>query len=241
MHGCGVRLSKDASGGMKALEGKFFADEYVGPILPCSSQDCLDAAVEADVAAHQAQSYRMNATQQQQEVRCHRKQCLAMEQAHWHMHGEPAGCSGWTCCRGHSERTPKRCSMPATALLAGVVLSVLDVGARPLVVVVSRTTSGCTMSTHLHTATGSAGLCCRLAAAHSSGHSSSRRPTHRAHLEWVILKRSSACHHWSNSWHRTRHRCCSSSNGDNDGVPTTTLPFACRAPHHCRLALCGDC
>jgi hypothetical protein len=102
MHGCGVRLSKDASGDMKALEGKFFADEYVGPILPCSSQDCLDAAVEADVAAHQAQSYRGHAAQQQQQQAV---SCATGVQG-------MLACA-WTACRPNTARF-----MPLAAVIA---------------------------------------------------------------------------------------------------------------------------
>ena len=59
MHGCGVKIWKGESGNVQALEGKWFADEFVGPIMPCSAHDATDAAVEADVAAFHARSFKV--------------------------------------------------------------------------------------------------------------------------------------------------------------------------------------
>eukprot|EP00775_Hariotina_reticulata_P010304 gene10304-10463_t len=57
MHGCGTRIWKDPDGNMQAAEGKFFGDEFVGDIMPCSGEEGLDAAVDADMAAFQARSF----------------------------------------------------------------------------------------------------------------------------------------------------------------------------------------
>jgi hypothetical protein len=59
MHGCGSRIWKRPNGSMGASEGKFFADEYVGDIMPCAADDALDSAVEADMAAFQARSFQV--------------------------------------------------------------------------------------------------------------------------------------------------------------------------------------
>lgn len=42
---------------MAAAEGKFFSNEFVGDVMPCSKEDGYDSAVEADVAAFQARSF----------------------------------------------------------------------------------------------------------------------------------------------------------------------------------------
>ena len=57
MHGCGVKLWKEINGSVQALEGKWFGDQYVGPIMPCGPSDATEAAVEADVAAYHARSF----------------------------------------------------------------------------------------------------------------------------------------------------------------------------------------
>ena len=35
MHGCGVKIWRTPAGDYAAQEGKFFADDYVGPIMSC--------------------------------------------------------------------------------------------------------------------------------------------------------------------------------------------------------------
>lgn len=66
MHGCGTAIwkqpgdkaaSSDAQGEVTAAEGKFFGSEFVGDVMPCSREDGLDSAVEADMAAYQARSF----------------------------------------------------------------------------------------------------------------------------------------------------------------------------------------
>lgn len=58
MHGCGVKLWRQTyNDSIQALEGKFFADDYMGPVMPCNKDDCFDSAVEADVAASHARSF----------------------------------------------------------------------------------------------------------------------------------------------------------------------------------------
>eukprot|EP00879_Flechtneria_rotunda_P015040 GHRR01015715.1.p1 GENE.GHRR01015715.1~~GHRR01015715.1.p1 ORF type:complete len:154 (+),score=83.58 GHRR01015715.1:659-1120(+) len=64
MHGCGSRIWKQSDGQVAAAEGKFFADEYVGDIMPCSSGDAVESAVEADMAAFQARSFQWKSQQQ---------------------------------------------------------------------------------------------------------------------------------------------------------------------------------
>eukprot|EP00882_Tetradesmus_deserticola_P013360 GHRQ01014183.1.p1 GENE.GHRQ01014183.1~~GHRQ01014183.1.p1 ORF type:complete len:144 (+),score=36.24 GHRQ01014183.1:50-481(+) len=59
MHGCGTRIWKQPDGSMGASEGKFFADEFVGDVMPCASADGFDSAVEADMAAFQARSFQV--------------------------------------------------------------------------------------------------------------------------------------------------------------------------------------
>jgi len=59
MHGCGVKLWRRADGTMGSQEGKFFADDYVGPVMPCSKEGVFEAAVDADVAAYQARSFQV--------------------------------------------------------------------------------------------------------------------------------------------------------------------------------------
>ena len=63
MHGCGVKLWKEQDGQMQAVEGKWLGDEYVGTIMPCSTNDATEAAVEADVAAFHARSFRVRILQ----------------------------------------------------------------------------------------------------------------------------------------------------------------------------------
>jgi hypothetical protein len=60
MHGCGTRIWKQPDGSMGASEGKFFADDYVGDIMPCAADDAFDSAVEADMAAFQARSFQVS-------------------------------------------------------------------------------------------------------------------------------------------------------------------------------------
>jgi hypothetical protein len=58
MHGCGTLLRKQQPGGqIQAAEGKFCGSEFVGDVMPCSTSDGLEAAVEADIAAYQARSF----------------------------------------------------------------------------------------------------------------------------------------------------------------------------------------
>jgi len=58
MHGCGTAIWKQHPGGeMSAAEGKFFSNEFVGDVMPCSKEDGYDSAVEADMAAYQARSF----------------------------------------------------------------------------------------------------------------------------------------------------------------------------------------
>jgi hypothetical protein len=59
MHGCGVKLWKGQNGQVQAVEGKWFGDEYVGTIMPCSASDATETAVEADVAAFHARSFKV--------------------------------------------------------------------------------------------------------------------------------------------------------------------------------------
>lgn len=59
MHGCGTCIWKAPAAGVHAVEGKFFGDEYVGEIMPCSTDDATDSAVDADVAAYQARSFQV--------------------------------------------------------------------------------------------------------------------------------------------------------------------------------------
>lgn len=59
MHGCGTCIWKDTAAGLKAVEGKFFGDEYVGDVMPCSRDDATDSAVDADMAAYQARSFQV--------------------------------------------------------------------------------------------------------------------------------------------------------------------------------------
>lgn len=42
---------------MSAAEGKFFSNEFVGNVMPCSKQEGYESAVEADMAAYQARSF----------------------------------------------------------------------------------------------------------------------------------------------------------------------------------------
>eukprot|EP00877_Chromochloris_zofingiensis_P015083 jgi/Chrzof1/9829/Cz04g17190.t1 len=66
MHGCGVKLWRQTyNDSIQALEGKFFADDYMGPVMPCNKDDCFDSAVEADVAASHARSFLTGARQRQ--------------------------------------------------------------------------------------------------------------------------------------------------------------------------------
>lgn len=58
-HGCGACIWKNSSGVVQAIEGKFFADDYVGDVMPCSRDDATDSAVEADVAAYHARSFQV--------------------------------------------------------------------------------------------------------------------------------------------------------------------------------------
>lgn len=60
MHGCGTAIWKQPGAGegeVAAAEGKFFSNEFVGDVMPCSKEDGYDSAVEADVAAFQARSF----------------------------------------------------------------------------------------------------------------------------------------------------------------------------------------
>jgi hypothetical protein len=94
--------------------------------------------------------------------------------------------------------------------------------------------------THTHWFAGSV---CRVPTVPIGRHISNRRRTLRAHLQWVILQLSSASHHWSNSWHLRRHRCCSGSNvqaGGHDAVPTTTPPPRLHPSNTCTIT-CLDC
>lgn len=59
MHGCGSRIWRRPDGSMAAREGKFFGDDFVGDVMPCGSDDALDSAVEADMAAFQARSFQV--------------------------------------------------------------------------------------------------------------------------------------------------------------------------------------
>lgn len=59
MHGCGVKIWKRPDGSIGSQEGKFFADEFVGPIMPCGKDDAFEAAVEADMASYQARSFQV--------------------------------------------------------------------------------------------------------------------------------------------------------------------------------------
>ncbi|GAX75889.1 hypothetical protein CEUSTIGMA_g3332.t1 [Chlamydomonas eustigma] len=58
MHGCGVQLKRAEDGTFSQLHGKFFADDYVGPIMSCTAESASEAATEADVAAALARSLR---------------------------------------------------------------------------------------------------------------------------------------------------------------------------------------
>lgn len=57
MHGCGTCIWKQAAAGVQAVEGKFFDDKFVGDVMPCSTGDAVDSAVDADMAAFQARSF----------------------------------------------------------------------------------------------------------------------------------------------------------------------------------------
>jgi hypothetical protein len=58
MHGCGTAIRKQSGADeVSASEGKFFSNEFVGDVMPCSKEDGYDSAVEADMAAYQARSF----------------------------------------------------------------------------------------------------------------------------------------------------------------------------------------
>lgn len=59
MHGCGTCIWKEPPDGVRAVEGKFVGDDYVGDIMPCSADDATDSAVDADMAAFQARSFQV--------------------------------------------------------------------------------------------------------------------------------------------------------------------------------------
>lgn len=87
MHGCGTCIWRPQGGELDAVgdgggaradavavtaaEGKYFAGEFVGDVMPCGPSDARDAAVDADVAAFQARSFKVG-------TRAHawRKRCL---------------------------------------------------------------------------------------------------------------------------------------------------------------------
>jgi hypothetical protein len=57
IHGCGTAIWKQPQGEVSAAEGKFFSNEFVGDVMPCSEQEGYESAVEADMAAYQARSF----------------------------------------------------------------------------------------------------------------------------------------------------------------------------------------
>lgn len=59
MHGCGVRIWRDSSGAYRSASGKFFSDDYVGPVMGCSEEGAQEAAVEADIAAAMARQFQV--------------------------------------------------------------------------------------------------------------------------------------------------------------------------------------
>lgn len=61
MHGCGVLLARaPGTDAVAALEGRWAADEYIGPIMPCAGGGAFEAGVDADVAAYQARSFQLS-------------------------------------------------------------------------------------------------------------------------------------------------------------------------------------
>uniref|UniRef100_A0A383WBF7 MORN repeat-containing protein 5 n=1 Tax=Tetradesmus obliquus TaxID=3088 RepID=A0A383WBF7_TETOB len=80
MHGCGSRIWRRPDGSMAAREGKFFGDEFVGDVMPCGSDDALDSAVEADMAAFQARSFQWPSQQQSRSQSWHAKAAGSRQQ-----------------------------------------------------------------------------------------------------------------------------------------------------------------
>ncbi|WIA28972.1 hypothetical protein OEZ86_011507 [Tetradesmus obliquus] len=80
MHGCGSRIWRRPDGSMAAREGKFFEDEFVGDVMPCGSDDALDSAVEADMAAFQARSFQWPSQQQSRSQSWHAKAAGSRQQ-----------------------------------------------------------------------------------------------------------------------------------------------------------------
>eukprot|EP00798_Chlamydomonas_sp_ICE-L_P022703 gene22703-29859_t len=57
MHGCGAKIWRGPDGDVNSLEGKFFFDDYIGPIGLCTEETARTAATEADVAATLARAF----------------------------------------------------------------------------------------------------------------------------------------------------------------------------------------
>ncbi|GLI62693.1 hypothetical protein VaNZ11_005369 [Volvox africanus] len=57
MQGCGVLIWKDEHDAIQAKAGKFFGDDFVGPVPGCSTEAAHEAALEADVAAGRARMF----------------------------------------------------------------------------------------------------------------------------------------------------------------------------------------
>ena len=59
MHGCGVKMTKQANGRLLAEEGEFKNDDWVGAGGKCSVKAARKAAAEADAAAQMARVFEL--------------------------------------------------------------------------------------------------------------------------------------------------------------------------------------
>ena len=59
MHGCGGAIWRGPGGGLASAEDKWFADEFVGDVMPCGGGGAFEAGVDADMAALQARSFQV--------------------------------------------------------------------------------------------------------------------------------------------------------------------------------------
>eukprot|EP00210_Caulerpa_lentillifera_P007366 g7041.t1 len=59
MEGCGVRLSKQADGEFLVQEGQFVRDNFLGTFMDCNVTDAKHAAINADINAKKAQSFKV--------------------------------------------------------------------------------------------------------------------------------------------------------------------------------------
>ncbi|GIL69468.1 hypothetical protein Vretifemale_394 [Volvox reticuliferus] len=65
MQGCGVLIWKDEQDAIQAKAGKFFRDDFVGPVPGCSTEAAHEAALEADVAAGRARVFETHMSRRQ--------------------------------------------------------------------------------------------------------------------------------------------------------------------------------